>query len=363
MCLHPRLIRDSVTHTRRVVSCKQCSECDKSYRDYWGTRGELLHMYSTAKGFEGYFVTLTVSDEYLFNVRPTSYLRRYFEFLRLRKHLASELRHYLVFPELSPVNRRIHFHLIIYLAPCINPLTLFQCWPYGWSRVEKLRSAGAARYASKYSLKNRYRWHNRRLRVLSSHVLSEFLAPHLLEMKARYLEGRPFRIKLLRSTLSVSPVPYFRGRTTIDEELTRVRSIVRNLPDSIVFKFRGTTYNLDHDAPTLPSAVLSDPEYRRVGRLIHLNQYRSRLYRTAEARLGFVSSMSHSQLHMCLDLENSMPFSGRPLSSRFQATFPADCALPSASDRFSHKLFNPDSLAFPFSRLTPLSEISVFLNS
>lgn len=360
MCLHPTIIRDPVTHLGRVVSCKQCSECDKLYRDFWGSRGELLHIWSTKKNFSGYFVTLTVSDEHLENVRPTSYLRRFFEFLRLKKGLTSEFRHYLVFPELSPVKRRIHFHLIIYFPENINPLAVFQCWPYGWSRVERLRSSGAARYASKYSLKNRYRWHNRRLRILSSHFLSEFLSTREAELKMCYLEGRPLRIKLVRSTLSISPVPYVRARTTIEEEIVRTSSIIRNTPESIVFKFRGTTYNLDYDNPIIPAAVTSDPEYRSMSRVILRNRHISNLFRTAETRLGFVSSMSHSKLHLCRDLLRSLPFSGRPLSARFQAEFPKSPVLPSASPRFSRRRFDPDSLDYKFDRFQSIDSISIF---
>lgn len=176
MCLYPKLIlnrkylptkknnyRPPRLYDERLkyvaIGCGNCIECRKQKANEWRTRlNEELK-----KGANGYFVTLTFTNENLLKLREECKniyddntcailaVRRFLE--RWRKRTGTSVRHWLI-TELGHENtERIHLHGLIFTNRTLNNENLQEVWQYGDVFVGDYCNERTINYIVKYVTK------------------------------------------------------------------------------------------------------------------------------------------------------------------------------------------------------------------
>lgn len=141
---------DRVPDNFILVPCGHCPQCRARLAKQLMKRCELESIHSKSV----YFITLTVSDEYLPELLekgskvPGLFIRR------LRSMLQSKFS-YIVVPEFGSKNDRLHFHGLLYFPKRIDLVStdLRRAWPYGFYLCEPA-DQGSARYVTKYTFKD-----------------------------------------------------------------------------------------------------------------------------------------------------------------------------------------------------------------
>ena len=135
------------------VPCGQCYNCLQSRGNAWSLRLSLEYNYMTKEEKNNsYFVTLTLSDDYI-NSDPSIMIRRFLE--RIRKKYKRSVKHWII-SEYGEDTNRLHFHGILFNLP-FHRTELFHYWKYGFITIKRLtmrRVGYVTTYVNKH-LKNR----------------------------------------------------------------------------------------------------------------------------------------------------------------------------------------------------------------
>lgn len=109
------------------VPCGQCINCLKSRGNSWSLRLQLEYKYLTKEQQRNsYFLTLTLSDEYI-NEDKSTLIRRFLE--RIRKRCGRSVKHWII-NEFGENTSRYHFHGIFFDLPFPRHEFL-SYWKYG----------------------------------------------------------------------------------------------------------------------------------------------------------------------------------------------------------------------------------------
>lgn len=131
------------------VPCGQCVNCLKSKGNAWALRLQLEYNYLTpSQKKNSYFVTLTLSDEYI-NEDKSLLIRRFLE--RVRKHYGVSVRHWII-SEYGERSLRFHYHGLFFDIP-FHRNKLLKLWQYGYIVINSITPRRIT-YITQYVNKN-----------------------------------------------------------------------------------------------------------------------------------------------------------------------------------------------------------------
>lgn len=182
-CFHPIGIPDPSDEAGErfiLVPCRKCPACLKNSQMEWVQRlnDEVAH------SLQSFFITLTYdpqflpihyfdpyhpAEEYHFvrfgDIDSTKYpfgadfgnpcvskkdLQNFFKRLRLR-YSDESIRYYAI-SEYGPLNRRPHYHIMLFLQEPLNHADIDDCWPYGFTDIRSVQFQRIA-YVAKHHLR------------------------------------------------------------------------------------------------------------------------------------------------------------------------------------------------------------------
>lgn len=131
------------------VPCGQCINCLKQRGSSWSLRLNLEYKYLTpVQQRNSYFVTLTLSDDYI-NEDKSMLIRRFLE--RIRKKCKRSVKHWII-NEFGENTQRYHFHGILFDIPFPRH-ELLSYWKYGFIDIKPLTPRRVG-YVTTYINKN-----------------------------------------------------------------------------------------------------------------------------------------------------------------------------------------------------------------
>lgn len=267
MCRHPITLRnpayrdgalsgvslDSLAYTIPpvlVVPCGHCDECVRSRCNDWSLRLGTELERPLSPGARNIFVTLTLSDEfYNPDVRPSVYLRRFFE--RFRQTYHKPLKHWFSFEYGSNpyCTHRLHFHGILFDCALSNR-ELRELWHYGRIHVGDYCNTRTAKYITKYIMKSTALHYNLPSYWKFSPIIhcSAGIGSYLVETSSAFLRrlGRSFGKYYFRGFNYRIPSYYLRKvMSSTDMAIRRLYAIATAPPPTV---FRGREYATVIDA-------------------------------------------------------------------------------------------------------------------
>ena len=131
------------------VPCGQCVNCLKSKGNAWSLRLQLEYNYlSPSQKSNSYFVTLTLSDDYI-NEDKSLLIRRFLE--RIRKYHGVSVRHWII-SEYGERTNRFHYHGLFFDIP-FHRTQLLKYWKYGHIVIKPITPRRIS-YITQYVNKN-----------------------------------------------------------------------------------------------------------------------------------------------------------------------------------------------------------------
>lgn len=215
------------------VPCGVCANCLKSRGTMWRTRlhEEWYSLSSTARQ-NSYFITLTISDDYI-NCDVAYLVRRFLE--RIRKKYKRSIRHWLI-TEYGDETKRLHLHGLLFDLPFDRHL-LHKFWTFGfisYSLITARRISYVTSYVNK-SLKNDRiedpRYHQK---IFTSPGLgASFVSPSTIAHSK--VDGHPVPFMYNRSNHAVALPRYYRSKIFSEDDLEDLKErYYANLSDDVI---------------------------------------------------------------------------------------------------------------------------------